>query len=427
MSDLLNDIGIIPKDADLIPLKNCIRLIIDNRGKTPKKLGSDWSREGIKVISAKNVHNGTLSNRDEIRFVTHDIYEKWMKVDVERGDCLLASEGATLGENLYWDFDFPVVLGQRLFCIRTNPNILDPKYFYAFVTTNLFQGQIEGRTSGTSVFGLRQTELLKLLVPIIPMDRQKIIGDVHYSINKKIGLLRSTNKTLEKLVGTLFRKWFDIECDDANLLGYLGDYFIDTIGGDWGKDKPDEQFTIEVKCIRGTDIGNLESSIPNPPVRFVKESKYMKCRLLNGDIVIEISGGTEDQSTGRSHFFDQNALDLFGGKVVFSNFCRLLRPKSINYTYFLHLYLNAIYNRGDFFNLENGTSGIKNLDLKSFLYQEKYLQPEESRIIAFNKAVKPFFSKSTANLLQIQKLEILRDTLLPKLMSGAVNLNNLAL
>src|SRR5688572_21046273 len=152
MIESTEDIEVLPNDVTVMKLQDCIDLIIDHRGKTPKKLGSDWSNEGVKVISAKNVHNGFLSNPDEIRFVTWDIYKKWMKEDVRKGDCLLASEGATLGECLYWDFDFPVVLGQRLFCIRTNPKILDPKYFYAYMNTSHFQGQIEGRSSGTSVF-----------------------------------------------------------------------------------------------------------------------------------------------------------------------------------------------------------------------------------------------------------------------------------
>jgi len=109
------EIGKLSTDAMLKELGDCIELIIDHRGKTPKKLGGDWVMDGIKAISAKNVHAGKLTNQDGIRYVTNHIYKKWMKEDVRKGDCLIASEGATLGEHLYWDFDFPIVLSQRLF------------------------------------------------------------------------------------------------------------------------------------------------------------------------------------------------------------------------------------------------------------------------------------------------------------------------
>ena len=102
-----------------VPLGECIELIIDNRGKTPKKMGGDWIDNGIKTISAKNIHGGKLTHLEAIRFVDIDVYKKWMKIDINKGDCLLVSEGATLGENLYWDLDEKIVLGQRLFGIRT--------------------------------------------------------------------------------------------------------------------------------------------------------------------------------------------------------------------------------------------------------------------------------------------------------------------
>ena len=127
------EIGLIPIDAEINELRDCIELIIDHRGKTPKKLGGDWVEKGVPAISAKNVHNGELTDQSSIGYVTHEIYKKWMKEDVKKGDCFLVSEGATLGEYLYWDFDFPIVLSQRLFCIRTNPKVLYSKYFYAYM------------------------------------------------------------------------------------------------------------------------------------------------------------------------------------------------------------------------------------------------------------------------------------------------------
>ncbi len=189
-------------------LGECIDLVIDHRGKTPKKLNSDWVDEGIPTISAKNVNSGKLVAQDSIRFVNHEVYKKWMKEDVQPGDCFLVSEGATLGECLYWDNDYPIVLGQRIFCIRTNPEVLYPRYFYAYMTSAAFQSEIIGRATGSSVPGLRQTEVLKLKVKMLPMVQQIFIGDLLYSINTKIKTSVETNQTLEQIAQAIFKSWF---------------------------------------------------------------------------------------------------------------------------------------------------------------------------------------------------------------------------
>ena len=171
-------------------LGECIELIIDHRGKTPKKMGGDWVSQGVRTISAKNVHGGNLDNIDSIRCVTQEVYKKWMKEDIKRGDCLLASEGATLGENLYWNSDEKVVIGQRLYYIRTNKNILDSKYFSAYMNTNEYQKEIKGRATGTSVLGIKQTDLLKTKVLVKDIHEQRFIGDLYYGINEKIEINR---------------------------------------------------------------------------------------------------------------------------------------------------------------------------------------------------------------------------------------------
>ncbi len=189
-------------------LGECIDLVIDHRGKTPRKLNSDWVEEGIPTISAKNVNSGKLVAQGAIRYVTPEIYRKWMKEDVQPGDCFLVSEGATLGECLYWDNDYPIVLGQRIFCIRTNPNILYSRYFYAYMISTAFQSEITGRATGSSVPGLRQTEVLKLKVKMLPMDQQIFIGDLLYKINKKVKQNTEANQTLEQIAQAIFKSWF---------------------------------------------------------------------------------------------------------------------------------------------------------------------------------------------------------------------------
>lgn len=189
-------------------LKDCIELIIDYRGKTPKKLGGEWIDNGIRVISALNVHNGFIDNEDQIRCVSEDIYKKWMQIEIQRNDCLLASEGASLGENTIWDSDEKIVLGQRLYAIRTNPNILDPWFLAMYMQTNKFREQIKQISTGSTVFGISQPILLSLSLLLPDIDIQRRIGRLYKTIHNKIQLNNKINVELESMVQTLYDYWF---------------------------------------------------------------------------------------------------------------------------------------------------------------------------------------------------------------------------
>lgn len=100
-------------------VNNIIDEIIDYRGKTPKKLGGNWSEVPTEymALSAKNIKSGRIVQTDSIRFVSESIYKKWMKQEVDRGTILITSE-APFGELLYWDSDEKIVLSQRLFGLK---------------------------------------------------------------------------------------------------------------------------------------------------------------------------------------------------------------------------------------------------------------------------------------------------------------------
>ena len=437
-------------------LGDCLELVIDHRGKTPKKLGADWIQAGIPTISAKNVNGGRLVSTDSIRHVSFDIYKKWMKVDVKREDCFLVSEGATLGECMLWDYDHPIVLGQRIFCLRANPAILYPRYLYAYMTSNGFQSEIIGRATGTSVDGLRQTEVLKLKIKLPPLNQQRQIGDVLYYLNKKIELNRQMNATLEAMARALFQSWFvdfdpvrakldggnpaGLGKDTADLfpkhfqasvvgpiphgwrVGVLNDLTELVIGGDWGSTEPTDDETLPTLCIRGADIPSLqEGGIGKMPTRFLKPSSLEKRRLVSGDLAVEISGGSPTQSTGRPVLVSEVMIERLEYPLVCSNFCRVLKLKASATSKFAYLWLRRLYDGGEFFQFENGTTGIKNLAFTLFAGKYPMVIPPLELCEAFDRAVSPLFQRHQKNGIQSRTLAALRDALLPKLLSGEIS------
>lgn len=304
-----------------------------------------------------------------------------------------------------------------------NINIIYPDYFVFWLTSCIGKQKLDEITIGSTQAALTISGLKTVVIELPPLPEQIRIASILSSLDDKIDLLHRENATLEQMAETLFRQWFIEEAKEDWEEGKLGDLIDETIGGEWGKENPEGDFIKPVQCIRGTDIADLSVGLATKtPIRYVKESKFEKIEPRNGDIIMEISGGTENQSTGRVAYVNDEVKTLFDYPIIFSNFCRLLRVKE-EHTYFIYCYLKYLYNQDEFFNLENGSSGIKNLDYKTLLYEITYPMPNDKlQILDFNDNVSVYFEKINRNKKQIQTLIQQRDSLLPKLMSGEVKI-----
>ena len=144
---------------------------------------------------------------------------------------------------------------------------------------------------------------------------------------------------------------------------------IDTIDsfipGDWGNETLSEDTPCKVSCIRGADIVPIENNdFSHIPTRYVSQQSFDSKCLQAGDIIVEKSGGSPTQSTGRVSFISQELIDTVGS-VVCSNFCVAFRVKQEWNPLYIYYYLQHVYNNGVFFNFEGKTSGIKNLQLEA--------------------------------------------------------------
>ena len=139
-----------------------------------------------------------------------------MKKEVSKNNILLTSE-APLGESLFWDSDEKIVLSQRVFGLKPNTDIVNPKYLFAYLQTPKFKHELTSRESGTTVTGIRRKELEKTIIEVPSQNIQKFIGDLFYITNKKIKNNQNIIANLEELSQTLFKRWFvDFEFPDEN-------------------------------------------------------------------------------------------------------------------------------------------------------------------------------------------------------------------
>lgn len=130
--------------------------------------------------------------------------------------------------------------------------------------------------------------------------------------------------------------------------------------GDWGRDSYDEKYNFKVHCIRGADINAInEGKYDSLPIRYI-ESKNKAKLLEEGNIIIEISGGSPSQSTGRVCY-----VRGVYKNIICSNFCRAYEIKSDYSAKYFYYLIKNIYNSNVFFNFESKTTGIKNLLIES--------------------------------------------------------------
>ena len=173
-------------------------LIIDYRGKTPKKLGSDWAESGIPAVSAKNVKGGRLVRPDTMRFVDDELYEKWMKDELELNDILMTSE-APLGELYYLATNANYCLSQRTYGIRADSKICESSYLYFWLESDECQDEMTSRATGTTVVGIRQSELRKVNVLVPPKVVQEKAAELFDEALFKIHRNENESKNLSRL------------------------------------------------------------------------------------------------------------------------------------------------------------------------------------------------------------------------------------
>ena len=301
----------------------------------------------------------------------------------------------------------------------------DPLFVFYFLKTMSLANYAGG--SAVPTLNRNHIHALPIRVPS-SVEAQKKIGGFLRLFDKKIELNNAINKNLEQQAQALFKSWFITNPNNVNWKrGTFAELIISTLNGDWGKESPSGNHTEKVYCVRGADIPDVKAGNKGKmPTRYIQPKNYISKKLSDGDIVIEISGGSPTQSTGRCTAITQSLLDRYDSGMVCTNFCKAIKPID-GYSMFVYYYWQYLYSHRVFFSYENGTTGIKNLDFSGFLESESIIIPPVEQVLKFNEYCKAVFDQVFANGKQTEQLAKIRDTLLPKLMSSEIDISALDL
>ncbi len=187
---------------DTLTIEEATECLIDYRGKTPPK-----SESGVRLITAKVVKGGQIHD-EPAEFIAADFYDEWMRRGLpQKFDVLLTTE-APLGEVAILRDDARVALAQRIILLRANPRLLDPVYLFYALQSDFGQGELKARASGTTVLGIKQSELRKVRVPVFPLPVQRRIAGILSAYDDLIENNQRRIAILERMARALYREWF---------------------------------------------------------------------------------------------------------------------------------------------------------------------------------------------------------------------------
>ena len=382
-------------------------LVIDYRGKTPKKLGGDWCKQGYRALSAKNIKTGRIVQAETIRYIDQSLYRKWMKDEVQRGDILITSE-APFGQIFFWDSDEKIVLSQRLFCVRIKPEY-DARFIYYYMTTPEFQSELDGRATGTTVIGLRQPELMKCIIRCPEIQEQKVIAAILSSIDAKIIANEKVNDNLEQQAMALYRQMFVENNNDARRECRADECFDISIGktpprkeAQWFSMNPTDCIWVSI-----SDMGRCGMYIADSSEYLTHES----VDKFNIKVV-------PDNTVLLSFKLTVGRVAITDGAMVTNEAIAHFKTDKPEINEYLYCYLK------DFnYQTMGSTSSIATAVNSKIIKAMPFVVPTDAELVSFHSATAPMFEMIKTRQRENTRLAELRDSLLPKLMSGEIDVS----
>lgn len=292
-------------------------------------------------------------------------------------------------------------------------DLVIPEYLALFVKNPEFARYCNYIGNGSAREYCRFDNISGIPIHLPPISEQRKIVHDYQVMMDRIELLRKINENLEEQEDTIFREFYS---DDSWDEGHFSDLVVGNIPGDWGSDRAEGNTNAQVTCIRGADIPGLSvGNTGDAPKRFILQKNYISKALPTNAMIIEISGGSPTQSTGRIALLTDILRNKLNQRVICSNFCKAVTVKE-NYLYFFYLAWRHLYKTNRLFDYENSTIGLKNFDYQSFVTQESIKIPSTDDGKRLNDLIEPIRKMIVFNGLEVERLMNLQVVVLPNLM-----------
>lgn len=391
-------------------LENLLDKLIDYRGKTPKKTLS-----GVPLVTAKIVKNGTINGYTE--YIAEEDYDKWMVRGFPKvGDVILTTE-APLGEVALLKEE-KVALAQRIVCLRGKDNVLDNTYLKYYLQSGKGQKSLSARESGTTVTGIKQAELRRVDIEYPAYDDQRRIASILSSLDRKIELNNKINADLEEMAQAIFKNWFvdfepfkDGKFVDSELgmipegwrVGTIGDIVEFQNGFAFSSKDFSENGEYKIITIKSVQDGCLVTEGSSKVTEYpTKMPAY--CKLQSGDILLSLTG-----NVGRCCLVTETNL-LLNQRVA------KIKAKECYDNSFSYALFRLKETKELLISISRGTAQANLSPVEAS--KLPMVIPSEDARKKFSMISGSIMDKITSIHIENRTLSTLRDTLLPRLMSG---------
>lgn len=328
-------------------------------------------------------------------------------------------------------------------CFRVNSlneKVLLNKYLYWVLKSKYLYTLANTYAAGAAQPDLPHTSFKKIKIPLPDINLQQKIANILSRYDEAIENNNKRIKLLEQMAQNLYKEWFvrfrfpgweKVELKKSRI-GKIPSTFnvlkqneviSDYIGGGWGEDDESSNFPIQSAVVRGTDFPNfLKGDISSCPIRFHKKSNYDSRVIKGDDIILEVSGGTQEQPVGRIVIVTKEKLNRFDNKLICASFCKLIHlNKQIVAPFFYYYWMQFVYDTRIIDRYQLQSTGIINFKFEYFLRKGDILLPPSDLMWEFDSKVRNIHKQIENFAKENENLAKQRDLLLPRLMSGKLD------
>ena len=370
------------EDCNRVPLTELLSFIVDNRGKTVPTAPS-----GHKLIATNCVTNNTLFPvYDKIRYLSEETYQTWFQAHPIPGDILFVNKG-TPGRVCLVPDPVDFCIAQDMIALRADESKIYPKYLFAVLRSREIQQQIYNTNVGDVIPHFKKQFLDQLLIPIPERSIQESIGDLYYVLSLKAERNKKINDNLQQQAQAIYSSMFIDNHDPAWSHGHLSDL----ITVKYGKDH--KKLADGIYPVYGS--GGI--------MRYVERPLYNKESVL-----IPRKGTLNNVMYVNQPFWSVDTMFYTEMKLP-------------NVAKFVYHFVKA----KDLASMNAG-SAVPSMTT-DILNAMEVVIPSASALEEFESLVAPMYEAMEANDVQSKALSQMRDTLLPKLMSGEIDVSDVQL
>ena len=383
------------EDCNRVPLTELLSFVVDNRGKTVPTAPS-----GHKLIATNCVTNNALFPvYEKIRYLSEETYQTWFRAHPIPGDILFVNKG-TPGRVCLVPDPVDFCIAQDMIALRADESKIYPKYLFAVLRSREIQQQIYNTNVGDVIPHFKKQFLDQLLIPIPERSIQESIGDLYYVLSLKAERNKKINDNLQQQAAALFSSLYDRSNTEVRFTD-----LIQILGGGTPKTGENTYWNGNIAFFTPKDVGIPYTLITEKTIS--KEGlSHCNSRLYPVNTVFVTARGTVGK------------VGMSGVPMAMNQSCYALVGKE-THQLLVYFYTLKVVDR-----LKHKASGavfdaITTRDFES----EQIMKLSDDDATAFLRVAEPMFQEVLNNNIENLRLSTLRDSLLPKLMSGEIDVS----